>query len=102
MTNYAEMLLAEVMVPTPMGQRCHEWLGQEWMATSSKRLNRDTKDFHHRVVRLLEDNGIFPGPTEEQGKKFYHPQDYVAAALVEVSADMQDVEQMIRNMAQRT
>ena len=79
MIKYAELLLAEVAVPTPMGQRCHEWFGQEWMATSSKRLNRDTKDLHHRVVRLLEDNRIFPGPTVEQGRKFYHPQDYVAA-----------------------
>jgi hypothetical protein len=101
MIKYAELLLAEVTVPTPTSQRCHEWLGQEWMATSSKRLNRDTKDLHHRVVQLLEDNRIFPGPTEEQGRKFYHPRDYVAAALVEVSADMQDVEQMIRNMVRR-
>jgi len=101
MIMYAELLLAEATVPTPTGQRCHEWLGQEWMATSSKRLNRDTKDLHHRVVQLLEDNRIFPEPTEEQGRKFYHPRDYVAAALVEVSADMQDVEQMVTNMAQR-
>jgi hypothetical protein len=90
--------LAAVKVPTPAG---HEWFGQEWMATSSKRLNRDTMDLHHKVVRLLEDNRIFPGPTKEQGRNFYHPPAYVAAALVEVSADMQDVEQMIRKMARR-
>jgi hypothetical protein len=70
------------------------------MATSSKRLNRDTIDLHHRVVQLLEDSRIFPGPTKEQGRIFYHPQDYVAAALVEVFVDMQNVERMIRNMAQ--
>jgi hypothetical protein len=101
MIKYAELLLAVFKVPTPTDQRCHEWLEQEWMATSSKRFNRDTKHLHHRVVRLLEDNRIFPEPTEEQGRKFYHPRNYVAAALVEVSADMQDVEQMIRNMARR-
>ena len=98
MMKYAELLLLEVMVPPPMGQRCHEWYGQEWRSTSSKRLNRDTKEPYRRVVRLLEDNKIFPGPTQEQGKKFYHVRDYVAAALVE--ADVRDVEGMIRIMAQ--
>ena len=101
MMKYADLLLAKVMVPPPTSLRCHEWYQQEWMGTSGKRLGRDTMGLHHRVVQLLEDNEIFPEPTEEQGWEFYHPPDYVAAALVEFSADMQDVEQMIRKMAQR-
>lgn len=96
--RYAELLLTEVAVPAPTGQRCHEWVEQEWMATSSKRLNCDTKSLHHRVVQLLKDNSIFSEPIKEQGRKFSHPQNYVAAALIEVSVDMQDVKQMIQNM----
>jgi hypothetical protein len=101
MMRYAELLLAEVKVPPPMDQRCHEWFGQEWRATSSKRLNRDTKKLYNHIRELLEDNKIFPEPTQEQGTKFYHPQDYVAAALTEVCTDMEHAVGKIQNMAQR-
>lgn len=94
MMLYAEYLLAKVAVPPPTDKRCHNWYKQEWMATSPRCIGFD------RIVQLLEERRIFPEPTKEQGRKFYHPRDYVAAALVEVGVDIMDAQVKVNSMAQ--
>ena len=100
MMLYAEYLLTKVAVPPPNDTRCHNWYKQEWMATSPRRMGFDSQDLHRRIVQLLEERKIFPEPTKEQGRKFYHPRDYVAAALVEVGVDIMEAQVKVNSMAQ--
>jgi hypothetical protein len=94
MMLYAEYLLAKVAVLPPTDKRCHNWYKQEWMSASPRRIGFD------RIVQLLEERRIFPEPIKEQGRKFYHPRDYVAAALVEAGVDIMDAQVKVNSMAQ--